>query len=59
MMRRSGRSVRIPHGDLVFLSIRPDQSVCSCPLCSGAAYNGDMATVTFGFSAQVDEAPGI
>ncbi|HCP04320.1 MAG TPA: phenol 2-monooxygenase, partial [Pseudomonas sp.] len=23
---------------------------------SGAAYNGDMATVTFGFSAQSDEA---
>src|SRR3546814_20281416 len=26
------------------------------PFLSGAAYNGDMATVTFGFSAQSDEA---
>jgi phenol hydroxylase P3 protein len=26
------------------------------PFMSGAAYNGDMATVTFGFSAQSDEA---
>ncbi|HBO79898.1 MAG TPA: phenol 2-monooxygenase, partial [Cupriavidus sp.] len=25
------------------------------PFMSGAAYNGDMATVTFGFSAQSDE----
>src|SRR3546814_21165538 len=27
------------------------------PFMSGAAYNGDMATVTFGFSAQSDDTP--
>jgi phenol hydroxylase P3 protein len=31
-------------------------SLLFVPFMSGAAYNGDMATVTFGFSAQSDEA---
>ena len=51
--RAVGRPLRVPHRHRVLLRVPADEP--ARPFMSGASFNGDLPTMTFGFSAQSDE----